>query len=435
MRVVATEVTSQPNVTELEISPRLWIIVLITGIGAGLISGLLMKLLRAAQHLSFAYHTGDFLQGVEQVSGTRRVVVLLAAGVLAGMVLYALRRLSANSGGDLSEAVWSKSGRMPAIPTLVSAVLSIVIVGMGVALGREGALKQASGVVAGKLSDWTHLTPLQRHLLVACGAGAGMAAAYNVPLGGALFAVEVLLGSVTLKTVLPAFACSFTAIAVSWLMLPNEAAYDVPNLELSHSLIVWAILAGPIAGSISVAYVRMIGWAQAHKPQGWQVIVLPILVFTLLGITAIEFPQLLGNGKNIVQLTFFNQIDTGLLCSLIVLRPLAAAVCLRSGAPGGLFTPTMTLGALLGDALGHLWNHVAPGNEVASYALIGSGAFLAAATLGPLSSIVFLLELTRHADVLIVPLLIAAVGATVTARAWGVRSIYSARNLPVNYRS
>jgi H+/Cl- antiporter ClcA len=163
----------------------------------------------------------------------------------------------------------------------------------------------------------------------------------------------------------------------------------------------------------------MIGWAQAHKPQGWQVIFLPILIFTLLGIAAIKFPQLLGNGKNIVQLTFFNQIDTRLLCSLIVLRPLAAAVCLRSGAPGGLFTPTMTLGALLGDALGQLWNHLAPGNEVASYALIGSGAFLAAATLGPLSSIVFLLELTRHADVLIVPLLIAAVGATVTARAWG----------------
>jgi H+/Cl- antiporter ClcA len=144
-----------------------------------------------------------------------------------------------------------------------------------------------------------------------------------------------------------------------------------------------------------------------------------VAVFALLGIAATKFPQLLGNGKNIVQLTFFNQVDTGLLCSLIVLRPLAAAVCLRSGAPGGLFTPTMTLGALLGDAMGQLWNHFDPGNEIASYALIGSGAFLAAATLGPPSSIVFLLELTRHADVLIVPLLIAAVGATVTARAWG----------------
>jgi H+/Cl- antiporter ClcA len=202
---------------------------------------------------------------------------------------------------------------------------------MGVALGREGALKQAGAVVAGKVSDWTRLTPGQRHLLVACGAGAGMAAAYNVPLGGALFAAEVLLGAVTLTTILPTFACSFTAIAVSWIMLPNEAAYAVPNLQLSHSLMIWAILTGPIAGFISVGYVHLIGWAQTHKPHAWQAVVLPILIFTILDIAAIKFPQLLGNGKNIAQLTFFDQIGAGLLCWLIVLRPLAAAVCLRSG--------------------------------------------------------------------------------------------------------
>jgi H+/Cl- antiporter ClcA len=218
-------------------------------------------------------------------------------------------------------------------------------------------------------------------------------------------------------------------------MLPNEAAYAVPNLQLSHSLMIWAILTGPIAGFISVGYVHLIGWAQTHKPHAWQAVVLPILIFTILGIAAIKFPQLLGNGKNIAQLTFFDQIGAGLLCWLIVLRPLAAAVCLRSGTPGGLFTPTMTLGALLGDGMGRLWNHLAPGNEIANYALIGSGAFLAAATLGPLSSIVFLLELTRHADVLIVPLLIAAVGATVTSRACGVKSIYSAQIKPASYRS
>jgi H+/Cl- antiporter ClcA len=198
---------------------------------------------------------------------------------------------------------------------------------------------------------------------------------------------------------------------------------------------IWAILTGPIAGFISVGYVHLIGWAQTHKPHAWQAVVLPILIFTILGIAAIKFPQLLGNGKNIAQLTFFDQIGAGLLCWLIVLRPLAAAVCLRSGTPGGLFTPTMTLGALLGDGMGRLWNHLAPGNEIANYALIGSGAFLAAATLGPLSSIVFLLELTRHADVLIVPLLIAAVGATVTSRACGVKSIYSAQIKPASYRS
>lgn len=422
---MSTPTTPQPNVTELEISFGFWAVIVLTGAGSGLAGGLLMKLLRAVQHLSYSYPSGDFLRGVEQVSGQHRVIVMALAGLVAASVLYAMKRFGVQSGGSLPDAVWKRSGQMPTAATLIRSLLSIVTVGMGAALGREGALKDTGGVVANKLSDWFGMTPAQRRLLVACGAGAGMAAAYNVPLGGALFAAEVLLGSLSLATVLPAFVASFTGVAVSWLLLPNAPAYIFPALEVSHSLILWSVFAGPLIGFLSVGYVRGIGWAQTHKPKGWRVFVLPLVIFTALGLAAIKFPQLLGNGKNIVQLTFSSQIGAGLLCWLILLRPLATMLCLRSGAPGGLFTPTMTLGAMVGDGLGQVWNHLAAGNEVASYAMIGSAAFLAAATLGPLSSAVFLLELTRHADPLMVPLLIATAGATVIARRYTVHSIYS----------
>jgi len=354
--------------------------------------------------------------------------MMFLAGVLAAAVLYGMKRVWKMPTPDTSEAIWHDSGHVPTVPTLIHSLLSILIVGMGAALGREGALKDTGAVVANKLSDWINLSPPERQLLAAIGAGAGMAAAYNVPFGGALFAAEVLLGSLTLSTVLPAFVASFTGVAVSWLLLPNEPAYTIPSLRASRSLVIWAILAGPTLGFVSVFYVRVIAWAKDHKPQGWQVIGLPILIFTAIGVAAIRFPEILGNGKNIVQLTFFDQIGPGLLCWLILLRPLATTLCLRSGAPGGLFTPTMTLGALMGDGLGRLWNHLAPTNEIASYALVGSAAFLAAATLGPLSSAAFLLELTRRADSIMVPLLIAIAGATVTARACDVRSIYSLRS-------
>ncbi len=422
---VTTQTTAQPNVTTLQISFGFWTVIILTGAGSGLVGGLLMRLLRLVQHTSYSYPSGDFLRGVEQASDTRRVVVLVLAGLLAGAVLYAMKRFGPKAGGSLSEAIWTKSGVMPTAGTLLHSVLSIVTVGMGVALGREGALKDAGGVVANKFSDWFEMTAEQRRLLVACGAGAGMAAAYNVPLGGALFAAEVLLGSFSLSVVLPAFVASFTGVAVSWLLLPNEPAYRVPVLHVTHSLLVWSLVAGPVLGLVSVAYVRAVGWAQAHKPKGWQVAFLPVLVFTALGLAAIKFPQLLGNGKNIVQLTFLDQIETGLLCWLIVLRPLASVLCLRTGTPGGLFTPTMTLGAMLGDAMGRLCNHFGAANAVAGYALVGSAAFLAAATLGPLSSAVFLIELTRGADPLMVPILIATAGATITARRCEVRSIYS----------
>jgi H+/Cl- antiporter ClcA len=153
-----------------------------------------------------------------------------------------------------------------------------------------------------------------------------------------------------------------------------------------------------------------------------------VLVFALVGLASLKFPQILGNGKNIVQLTFSDEIGPGLLLWLVLLRPLATWLCLRSGAPGGLFTPTMTLGALLGDITGHLWERWSGGQpQFAEYALIGSSAFLSAATMGPVSSTIFLVELTRAGDALMVPLLLATIGAVLTARVFSERSIYSAR--------
>ena len=431
MPAAAINPTPQPNVTEVALTARFWLACLLTGATAGLAGGLLMRLLRAVQHLSFHYTSGDFTRGVEQVSGTHRVTLMLLAGLVSGVVLYALTRFQPEPKGSLTEAIWTRSGEIAKLPTLVESLLSIVTVGMGVALGREGALKDTGGVLANSFCDRLGLSSAQRHVLVACGAGAGMAAAYNVPLGGALFTAEVLLGSLTLSTILPAFAASFTGVAVSWLLLPNEAAYTVPEMHVTRALVFWSILAGPVLGLLSMAYVRAIGWAQRHKPKGWLIAVTPLAIFAVIGLISVKFPQLLGNGKGIVQLTFNDQIGPGLLVWLVLLRPLATVLSLRSGTPGGLFTPTMTFGALLGDGLGRLWNHLGillhtlP-SDVAAYALVGSGAFLAAATLGPLSSAVFLLELTRRADVLMVPLLMATAGATITARHLEVRSIYSA---------
>lgn len=416
----------QPNTSGLHITARLWALILLTGVAAGLTAGLLMKLLRLVQHISFAYHLGDFLSGVEGVSGARRVVVLLIAGLLAGTVLYVLRKFAGKS-VDLSEAVWLKSGELPSLSTVVRAVLSIVIVGMGVVLGRESALKEAGALAGGRLSAWFHLTPEQRKLLVACGAGGGMAAAYNVPLGGALFTAEVLLGTLTISSLLPALATSFVATAVSWLLLPNQPTYRVPPLTVTAPLIGWALVAGPILGLISVGYVRLISWAHEHKPKDWSILALPILIFTAVGAAAIWFPELLGNGKDVVQLAFDNQMATGLLCWLLILHPLATVLCLYADAPGGLFTPTMTVGALAGAVLGQGWSHLFPAGDKRNYAIVGSGALLAAATQGPISSIVFILELTYHADAVAVPLLIAVVGATAVSRHLEAHSIYSAR--------
>lgn len=425
--MITAKSSPQPNLTGLEITPRLWVFVLLTGAGGGLFGGLLMRLLRATQHLAFSYRSGEFLAAVEHTSAAHRVLVLTAAGLFAGVVLYTLRRLTGRHGPALSEAIWCKAGDLPLVSTGVRAVLAIMLVGMGAAVGREAALKQTGALVGAKLSDWTKLTASQRHFLAACGAGAGLAAAYNVPFGGALFALEVLLGSLELPLVLIAFAASFVGTAVSWIFLPNKPTYTVSPTATSISLLIWALIAGPIAGLISVGYVRALGWATSDKPKGWRIIAFPLLAFAALGASAILFPQLLGNGKDVVQLTLLDQFVTPLLLALLILRPLATFMCLRSGIPGGLFTPTMTFGALLGAVLGHAWNIFWPGPTLGAQAMLGSVAVLAAAMQGPICAIVLLLELTHSGTALMVPILIVVAGATLTSRALHSQSIYSVK--------
>jgi H+/Cl- antiporter ClcA len=199
-------------------------------------------------------------------------------------------------------------------------------------------------------------------------------------------------------------------------------------LSITPSLLLWAVVAGPVLGAASAGYVRVIGWAESGKPKAYMTILAPIMVFSSLGVVSVRFPEILGNGKNVVQEAFGSQLGIGLLCWLLVLRPLATAMCLKAGAPGGLFTPTMTFGALLGGLLGEGWTFMAPATSKDSYAIVGAGAMLASASQGPLSSVVFMLELTNHTDALIVPLLIAVAGATLTARRLDVHSIYSIRS-------
>jgi H+/Cl- antiporter ClcA len=353
--------------------------------------------------------------------------VLLGAGMLVGGGQILLSRLSSGNGIEITTAIWFYAGRLPALRTLASALLSVVIVGMGAALGREGAPKQAGAVIANVLCDRTGLPDEERRLLVACGAGAGMAAAYGVPLGGALFAMEVLRGALALRFVLPALTTTLVATAVSWAFLPDAVTYTIPSYSGSISSTVWALLAGPFLGLVSVLYVRSVAWADAHRPRAWHRWAVPVLAFAVLGVVSIPFPQLLGNGRDVAELAFTGRLSPFLLLALVLLRPAATVLCLGSGAPGGLFTPSLAIGALLGGVLGlpcaWLWPGVPPG----LFALVGAAAMLAATTQGPVSAVVLIMELTGYARVAILPVLMAVTTATLVARMIEPRSIYDAR--------
>ncbi|WP_158931840.1 chloride channel protein [Acidisphaera sp. S103] len=404
-----------------------WLAVVLTGAGTGLAAIALTALLEWVQHVMWGGHGLDLLQAAARTPPLHHLAILIGAGVLTGAGQLLLTRLPSGNGIDITAAIWFQAGHLPALRTLGSAMLSVTIVGMGAALGREGAPKQAGAVIANAMSDRVRLSDEERRLVVACGAGAGMAAAYGVPLGGALFALEVLRGALALRFVLPAMVTTLVATGVSWAFLPDTPTYVIPAFHGSLSSTAWALLAGPVVGLVSVAYVRSVAWADGHKPTGWRRVVAPVVVFGVLGAVSIPFPQLLGNGRDVAAMAFTGQIGPELLVCLVLLRPAATVLCLGSGAPGGLFTPSLALGALLGGALGIPWAWLWPGVPPGLFALVGAAGMLATTTQGPISTVVLMMELTGYARAAIVPMLVVVATATLIARTIEPRSIYDAR--------
>jgi len=409
-------------------APRFWMAIICTGVAAGIGAVVLTRFLEIVQHFVWSGSGTHILQAAANATPWRRITVLLGAGAIVGIGQLILRRLSSGNGIEITSAIWFSAGRLPALRTLGSAVLSVIVVGMGASLGREGAPKQAGAVFANLISDKVRMSDEQRRLLVACGAGAGMAAAYGVPLGGALFALEVLRGILALRLVLPALLASLVATIISWIALPNAPTYHIPPYSVSAGAFGLALIIGPIGGVVAVGYVRAVAWADRNRPEGWQRFAAPVLALCILGIVSIKFPQLLGNGRDISQLLFIGGVTSStILLTLLVLKPTATVMCLVSGTPGGLFTPSLTLGALLGGILGHTASQIGSGVPVGMCAVIGAGAMLAATTQGPISAVVLMMELTGQAREFAAPMLLAVISSTLVSRMVEPRSIYEAR--------
>ncbi len=425
----------QPNIPGRGIvagySARFWAAVVLLGAVTGLFAAGFAELLRLVEHIAYGYASGPFLDGVQASVAWRHFAALMTAAALVIVGTLVLGRPRDPGATEVAESLWLREGRLPLLTSIVRGVFAIVTVGLGSSMGRESAPQLAGAALASKLSEFEQLPIWQRRLLVACGAGAGLAAIYNVPLGGALFALEVLLGSVALPFVLPALLTSVTATAVAWIVVGTNPTYRLPHYLLHPGQqLVFALLAGPVIGVAAVGWVRALKLVSALRPRRWGRFVAPPLVFGVLAVVSLKYPELLGNGKGVVQAEALGGYSFALLVALLVLKPLATTGCLYANSPGGLFTPTLTIGVLLAGVLGTVWNAVWPGVPIGSYAVIGGAAFLAAAMQGPLSGMVLMLELTHNFDSLMVPTLLAVTEATVISRRIGAPSIYSARLRP-----
>ncbi|HQP33563.1 MAG TPA: ClcB-like voltage-gated chloride channel protein [Polyangiaceae bacterium] len=380
-------------------------------------------------------HSGGFVQTAEALPWWARLLLPAVGGLLAGVVLHSIKRvLPGLSSTDYMEAISVGDGVIRTRPTLLKILSALLSLASGASIGREGPMVQLASMLASVGARWAKLSAPRRRLLVACGAAAGISSAYNAPIAGALFVAEIVFGSIGMASFGPLLVSSVTASLTIRLVLGTEAPFGTSGFNLVSAWELPAYLAlGLVAGAAGPAFLRLLwGSEKAFARLPFPAYGRLALGGLLVGLISIECPKVWGNGYSIVNSMLHSEWALGGLVVVALWKLLATSASFGSGAVGGVFTPTLFMGAALGSCVGiplHAAWPAATGQPQA-YALVGMGCFLAATTRAPLMSIVIVFEMTRNYAIML-PLALACVVAHFLANAIDSRSIYS-RFLPSN---
>jgi chloride channel protein, CIC family len=416
-----------------ELSPhsrRFWVLVPLTGALAGVGAVASVHFMRLVQRLGWGA-SGSLLDVATAAPTWRRLGVPLLAGVLIVAISAALGQLAEGHGSsEIVEAIWVRSGRVRLRNALARGFLTLVAVALGASVGREGALIYFGAAAASWLGRRANVDADQLKLLVACGASAGVAAAYNTPIGGALFGLEVFLGGLALELYGPIIFATVTATLISRTLLEDHPSYVIPPYKLNHpGELALYLLLGIFLGVISALFVRTVEatarWALLVPPRYRRM--LPIVGCGLVGLAGLGWPHLYGNGYDTVNLALVGQLPLRLVLILPLAKLVLSAVCASSGVPGGLFTPSLFVGALTGAAFGAVAHHLFPNlvPQQGGYVLVGMAAILAGSTHATMAAALLLFEMTGSYGVML-PLLVACVVSAAVSRALAPESIYTA---------
>jgi chloride channel protein, CIC family len=309
----------------------------------------------------------------------------------------------------------------------VKAMGAALSLGSGASVGREGPIAQIGGAIGSAVAQSRRLSPDRAKVLVAAGAGAGIATTFNAPIGGLMFAHEiVLLGHAEMGNLILLIVSTFTAVVASRAILGNATTFAVPAFILRSywEMLTYALM-GCAVGALSAGFIRMFhGIAGVFRRMAvpeWAKLGIGL---ALVGIIAIFLPENLSDGYPVINLAMAGKFELGMLAALCAAKLFASSLSLGAGAPGGAFGPIFFIGTMAGGTFQRLCELAIPGltGPRGSYALVGLGAFLAGTTHAPLTALFLLFEMTGGYEVAL-PAMIATVTALVVARAIESESI------------
>jgi CIC family chloride channel protein len=373
-------------------------------------------------------HTGGLVEIAELLPWYLRIVFPALGGVAAGLLLQASRRWARQgASSDYMEAIAIGDGRIPVREALTRSASSLFSVASGGSIGREGSMVHLAAMCASLAGRIARFSPARLRLLVACGAAAGITSAYSAPIGGALFVSEIVLGSIAMESFGPLVVASVVANITMRELTGYAPPYRMPAFPAVFGSETLAFVAlGLLAGAAAPQFLRVLDGAKA----GFARLGLPLPVRLglgglIVGLISARVPEVWGNGYSVVNSLLHHDWLWTLVLLVLVSKIVTTAATTGSGAIGGVFTPTLFVGASLGLLFGQgvhaLWPQAT--SMPFAYAIVGMGAFLAGATHAPLMAILMIFEMTLSYQV-VLPLMLACVAAYFVARGSRERSMY-----------
>ena len=380
----------------------------------GLLGALAAEFFRRTSDIIHWLATGsdsEIISSFAQLPVWQKLAVPTLGGLLAGVTLWIGNRLTTRTRQktttDYMEAIVVGNGNISVPASLVKTTSALFSISTGASIGREGPLVQISSLVASLIGRLRDFPIAQRRHLVACGAAAGIASAYNAPIAGSFFVAEIILGSVVVEALGPLILAAVVATFTAQLLHGGGPIYRSPGFNLhTYWELIPLSLVGVVSGLLAPLYLRFLRAVERLFAK----LVMPVptklaLGGAIVGALAIVSPDVCGNGQGLLSTLFHQNWFSDEILAILLLKIVATAATFGSGAVGGVFTPTLFIGAAIGMLYGRTLPFILPEFQLdpGMYGIVGMGSFIAATTGAPLMSILMGFELTL--DYTLAPLL------------------------------
>jgi CIC family chloride channel protein len=379
---------------------------------------------------SIAYgSSAELLEVIESVPWHMRIAIPAIGGLIVGPIVYFFAREAKGHGvPEVMYAVALKQGIIRKRIVFIKALVSAVCIGTGGSVGREGPIVQIGSAVGSTLGQLFNVSTNRMRTMVGCGAAAGIAATFNAPIAGSIFALEIILGEFEIASFSPIIISAVSATAISRHYLGDIPAFILPEYIL-HSPLEFPLYAvlGLLCALVAVGFTLIL----YRSEDAWDSIKFPeylkaVLGGLVMGTMGLVFPQVLGVGYGAIDLALMVKLSWWFMGLLVLFKILATSITIGSGGSGGIFAPSLFMGAMAGGAFGGVVNYLFPtvAASPGAYAVVGMGAVVAATTHGPLQAILIIFEMTGDYKI-ILPLMITCIISCLIARKLCGESIYT----------